>query len=406
MISPFVRQRTKRLPEQTCVKILLALCVAGFISLPMTSTGLCAITVSPARLWCTVRDGQYLSPLLIRNTGETDIRIKAWAGKGGHDLDGMPVIKERFRADEQGPVLRLSPAEFLVKPGRSVRVRGRVDVPTGFSGGFYPVIVFELYTSRQTKGIVSATRLIVPALLTVPGNLETGAGIESIRVLQGEPGGPVTVEMIASNTGNVHYRTEGKILIRSRGEEVAGLFLPQRTILPGCQRRIVTRWRPDELADGLYELQVSLVNGTRPLTYRETAFNVIRPYELAVHRGQILEFSAVGGQPGKLRAVIANTGNVPASPECRLEILGETMTGSRDGEGVLCKNRLLSPEPVYQVVRELQTMTPGETREVVFAVPPDLEPGTYNARLLLQGSGLMAEAETELDLFVSLVRND
>ena len=130
-----------------------------------------------------------------------------------------------------------------LESGEIKRVLFQLRVPRGERGGRYGVIVFEAlpFTIPQGKvalGIRSGTLVF----LTIPRTEEIKGTIDD--VISSTDGKEFKVTF--KNTGNIHYETEGSLIIKSNdGKVLHRIRFPEdkpSLILPPGKRRFTILW--------------------------------------------------------------------------------------------------------------------------------------------------------------------
>lgn len=147
-----------------------------------------------------------------------------------------------------------------LESGEIKRVLFQLRVPRGERGGRYGVIVFEAlpFTIPQGKvalGIRSGTLVF----LTIPRTEEIKGTIDD--VISSTDGKEFKVTF--KNTGNIHYETEGSLIIKSNdGKVLHRIRFPEdkpSLILPQGKREFTILWdKKDPLLDGKYILEIRM----------------------------------------------------------------------------------------------------------------------------------------------------
>lgn len=250
--------------------------MAAALAAALAAPAQAQVVVRPARIEAQVQDGTELPPIEVSNRGHGPVRVVAYTGWGGHDLQGMPVYRDDAAARaESSRYVRLEPDELHVGPGETVPLRATVHVPDGFAGGLYPVIFLEVHPadSPDLAGVQAVPRIAVITLLTV------GEGTALVRpeaavVRPGPGGGTLEVAVRVRNEGDVHALAGGKVTITDgSGAEVARIPLVPGLVLPGAERELVAQWLPPGPAGGPYVATVRL-EGPVPAPPFELAFTL------------------------------------------------------------------------------------------------------------------------------------
>lgn len=143
-----------------------------------------------------------------------------------------------------------------------------INVPSNAEpGGHFGSIVFRTETGSLEDGQAGAAvgqEIGSLLLVRIAGDVE-----ESIEVIsfESERGfyekGPVVLANRVKNTGNVHIRPQGSIVITNMfGREVANLQLNGLNVLPDSIRRMDTDWDDSSLRFGRYKVSLNMVYGS------------------------------------------------------------------------------------------------------------------------------------------------
>ncbi|NPV54939.1 MAG: hypothetical protein HPY71_15740 [Firmicutes bacterium] len=409
----------------------IALCPGGLGG--SSSAEAASIAINPARIEQVAKDGDKLTPIAISNRGSSKVLVRVSVEEGGHDLNGMlisrplprqvPAIRgadgmagELVRitagppragepahasgvsahgdgpAHPNTPTLVVEPEHFTLGPGETRFVSGVINIPRGFRGGFYPVVVFECSDIRPGDGdkgdkinspnakndargdFSPISRVAAITLLTVAGFREAGGKpggpgepgapgepdrpdrsdgpdrpgglnwpggsgeITAVNITQDYAGAPVTIVYTFKNTGNIHAVPAGSVIVSTvDGTNLASIPLEPAVVLPGYSRNLTARWCPDTLAAGEYFIYPRIMVAAKQITGPRTAFTVIRPYELARLAGEIVELKinrgvSLDGEPAPaVSALFHNSGNLDFKPRTIVEIYSRGEPGGEPG---------------------------------------------------------------------------
>jgi P pilus assembly chaperone PapD len=174
--------------------------------------------------------------------------------------------------------IEVNPAEFEVAPGMEQLVRFTVIVPDSTFGSYWSMIYFESQpdTAQQAMiGIVMKARVGSAVYVTIQGTEVRQAELTGFSYRRKDAGNH-EYRLQVKNTGNVHLRPKGSLLIRSADNTaVATLAITDELVLPGAQRDLVLPLAK-VLAPGRYTAVINLDCGTPELIQGETAFEVAR----------------------------------------------------------------------------------------------------------------------------------
>lgn len=227
-----------------------------------------SMRVSPTYIVAEVSDGDFIGPVKISNTGSLPLDFQGFISKGGHDENGIPIFLAPMNDILTcGVVLTLEPAEFKLMPGESRWVKLKAHVDPAFSGGAYPIIVFQGQPASETQSreLFTSAQVGVLTLITVTSrrkqdSVYASTNIESVAISQDPTDKSITVSAICENQGNIHTNLSGTAVIRSYLGQPASLAkLTPALCLPGHKRVITARFKPLDLNKGIYIAEV-LVN--------------------------------------------------------------------------------------------------------------------------------------------------
>ena len=114
---------------------LLALSCSAQAIPEAASHGGMSMRISPTYITAQVRDGDFIGPITVSNTGVLPLDIEGFVTEGGHDENGIPILSgsENHKLPK-GIVLTLEPAKFRLMQGESRSIKVNAHVPPGFSG--------------------------------------------------------------------------------------------------------------------------------------------------------------------------------------------------------------------------------------------------------------------------------
>ena len=150
--------------------------------------------------------------------------------------------------------------QVALKPLESKDIGVVINVPKDFSaGGHYGAILF------QSAGAVNVNTYDFGELflLTVSGSgLKTNAIAKTINFSTTgiQQGNPVDFSFTMQNTGNTHFETSGKLVLKDwMGKEVGNYNIGQLILYPNTSRSFKWRWSGTPLM-GMYRANVMLVD--------------------------------------------------------------------------------------------------------------------------------------------------
>lgn len=230
--------------------------------------GSVSMRVSPTYIVTEVRDGDFIGPITVSNTGSLPLDFEGIIEEGGHDENGVPVFPGSTNNTlSNGVFLTLEPAKFRLMPGESRSIKVRAHVSHSFSGGAYPIILFrgKPKGERPASELNTSSQVGVLTLITVAPNrkqesMQASANITSVALSQDPQDKSITVSAICENQGNIHTTLSGTAIIRDYHGQPASLTqLTPVVCLPGYKRALTGRFKPKDFTGGIYIAEV-LVN--------------------------------------------------------------------------------------------------------------------------------------------------
>jgi hypothetical protein len=144
--------------------------------------------------------------------------------------------------------ITITPSEFTLKKGEEKFVNFMIEVPVNAEpGGKYGSILAGVSGAVSEDGTMTSTSVATKTgalvLLMVSGNLNEKLAITDFSAPSFQEYGPVPFEMRFENTGTVHVKPKGYIVITDWfGKNVAEFEFPQKNVMPGAARKIDIEW--------------------------------------------------------------------------------------------------------------------------------------------------------------------
>lgn len=138
------------------------------------------------------------------------------------------------------------PLEFTLGPREQKFVDFTINVPENAEpGGKYGSVLASTagIIGEEITGAVVAQKVGALVLLTVSGEVEEELIVKEFSCPSFLEYGPVKFTIRFENTGTVHLRPRGFVVITDwRGKKVADVAFPQNNVIPGGIRKIETSW--------------------------------------------------------------------------------------------------------------------------------------------------------------------
>ena len=147
--------------------------------------------------------------------------------------------------------ISVEPSEFTIPAGGTQVVQFTISVPAkAEAGGHYASVLVENGASTATSGgaaVVNSIGSLI--LLQVSGNITEKLSVTSFNAENSySQYGPVNLDLLETNTGNVHSATAGTVVITNIfGKKVAEIPITPENVLPGSSRQVVVTWNTKNL---------------------------------------------------------------------------------------------------------------------------------------------------------------
>ena len=232
--------------------ILLFIC-SVFAGIESVGAGI-STSVSPPLLELSVpAGGLQLFELTVVNSGDKPVKIRCCAMDMRLEPDGsVTLLKASASSQSLAQWITLDKNEFGLEPGKMQSIQGKLTVPRGSRGGRYAVIVFETSSPdiREARGrgkILLGARLGTILMLSIPHTLKEKGRIGAIEwEARGDSKPhPILFTLSFKNTGNVHLRIRGSIVIKNKEGRIIDripLEAGTGTVLPDGIRVLKGNW--------------------------------------------------------------------------------------------------------------------------------------------------------------------
>lgn len=252
-----------------CGLFLVSSCPAQAIS----------ISVAPIRVEHSVPAGGSITEaisVINDDTSPAHLRVKVedWA----LTQDGaVNFAKGGTQPHSAASWIRVNPKEFTLGPGQSQDVRYSLTVPKdAVPGGYRAAIIFATVPpptpGEKQKRVMLEGRIATILYETVGRPMPSGeiTGLSFRLNSEGRPEFTVSFQ----NTGQVHVRTRGEIIIRDKGrKEIAKVPLPDLPILPQSRRDFKVT-SGEKLPSGDYVAELIMDIGRKELLAGEKKFSI------------------------------------------------------------------------------------------------------------------------------------
>ena len=279
--------------------LLIAYCLL-FPSVVTADDVTTSIVISPAIIDKKLDPGQSVKQeIKIFNKEDKAVALNVYAMnfQASDMFGGMSFDEDETRQFSAKSWISLPKQNLVLAPYEKSDFVLDIDIPKDAEpGGHYAVIFFEFrnqtdFSDDSSLGINQRMGALV--FLTVNSEIkEEGmvlgastnskcSGVQcSFKTATTREWGPVPFEFKFENTGNVHVKLKGKIVIHNIfGRQVAEIPVDEKTVLPKSTRQFEAKWLREPLF-GKYTAKLSVEYGSSKTTqYAETSFWAV-PWKL------------------------------------------------------------------------------------------------------------------------------
>lgn len=254
------------------------------------STGLSAI---PPRLEINAQpDGANTQVIKVRNESQETKTIKVSVrdfivtdNKGTPNfIDNLSEnINNRWAASSW---IQVSPSTLTVKPGETKSLTLTVLAPANaLPGGHYASVVYTPESASLYNSITGAsiqTNVGTLVYITVPGDINQSATIQSFTAPKFSEFGPIDFKSTVKNSSDIHIQPVGSITIKNwLGGKTAQLPLEATNIFPYTTRNFENTLDKKWLF-GRYKATLNAVYGTAGGVVAATIFFWVIPWRLLI----------------------------------------------------------------------------------------------------------------------------
>lgn len=209
--------------------------------------------------------GTRVFDLEVYNQGDAALNIQTYMRGLALDSIGVPVpledVEEQWSCADW---ITLDKSEFELPSGETGKVRATMRVPRGVTGGRYATIVFEatpVIHDRTDMEVAIGARVGTIVMESVPRTLVKDGEISQVRVSHAKKE-EVRFKVLFRNTGNVHVRVDGSVVIRNSAGRIVDrvpLDVDTGTVLPGGLRVFGATWsNPRRMWSGDHSAEIRI----------------------------------------------------------------------------------------------------------------------------------------------------
>ena len=199
--------------------------------------GYLGFTVGPARVEKTVLVPDAFTDVFeVQNFTADSLRIRVEFEDYGIDVWGEVTFHSPgYFANSLAPVAVINPEEFVIPPQSMERLRVTFNLPREADvPEYYSMLIFKSQPipTQYSSAISVAGEIGVPIYYSISRYAVAAISFDSLFERKD------SLEVVLSNTGNVHARVKGEILIRDNsGRTVQQDSLAEFVVMPGKNRR-------------------------------------------------------------------------------------------------------------------------------------------------------------------------
>jgi P pilus assembly chaperone PapD len=237
-----------------------------------------SISVSPIRVEHLVKQGEKGTDMItVTNDGTAPTRMKVSIEDWTLTKDGNPMfMKSSNNKYSCSEWIRINPVDFRLAPGETREVRYTITVPQGTEeGGYRAAVIFEtvpdVAPGEKIKKVFLKGR-IVTILYELVGKPIPEGHTNGLKAESKKEG--IDFILALRNTGKVHYRTKGSVMVKDAGGGKAfEVDIPDVPVLPESEREVKASY-DKSIPTGKYTAIAVVDIGKKELIGAETAFEI------------------------------------------------------------------------------------------------------------------------------------
>lgn len=255
-------------------KIKLILLAIGFLPLLFTGVSKASavqkgIQISPLSFNLTVNENQSKNGyIIIKNLYDDPINyICETENFTQVSDDGAPsflsVAPQKGVTTLADWVQFIDPKEGTLQPGKDTKINFNINIPAGAEPGGHYGAVFAKVINKTPDGKTQlgvSSRVGALMLITVPGDVKKSAELSNFTTPKFLWRGPLALSMKATNTGTVHYDSQGTVSIKSMFGKTTKVSMGKHTLIPKNSRNYSGTWT-NKYPFGYYKLTASILDG-------------------------------------------------------------------------------------------------------------------------------------------------
>lgn len=205
--------------------------------------------------------------ITVTNCGDREITADVFPADLELSPEGLPLVRAAGSLPNScARWLDVATRSLLLPPGQAQVVPIRIRVPLSARGGGYGVVAVRATMPDDADGnpigmgVVGTTGTVM--MLTVKGPATVRAEASELIVQSGGENGELQFAVDVRNTGNIHFRCSGQLVVYGPDGRVAFRMPLQAgtgTVLPGGLRRLTAQHTTARIAAGSYRAKASIL---------------------------------------------------------------------------------------------------------------------------------------------------
>lgn len=220
-----------------------------------------AMTLVPPSFEFNVKPGDTVTTK-VKLFNETPSAIEAYpstANFTAKDQTGTPSFSTEKVVTDLASWITVSAGPYVLQPGDRIEVPVTIKIPASADPGGHYAAVFFGTKPPSTDGVVGiASKIGSLIIIRVAGNIRENADLTSFGVV-GKSSSfshqPVNFTMSIRNSGNVHVRPKGSIVVKNMWGRVVGtvgINVGEGAVLPNSTRDFQVTWGEALSAKGFF----------------------------------------------------------------------------------------------------------------------------------------------------------
>lgn len=183
--------------------------------------------------------------------------------------------------------ISVDPSDVVIPAKSSKTFTFHIKVPLNAEpGGHFGSLIFRTVPDGSAltgSGASIAQEIGALVLLRLAGDTKESAQVESFQTAKSfYEYGPITFEDRVKNTGNVHIKPSGNIIITNLlGQKIATVPLENKNVLPGAIRKIDGTWNT-KWRIGQYTATAVIIYGANNTQLANVTTFLVFPYRVAI----------------------------------------------------------------------------------------------------------------------------